>query len=543
MGDETFARTVTRRQVLSLGGGLGLALAVPGVTLTRAQRALAAELATRPLRVGVSGDPASFDFDYIAFNLVGLMVNKNTYPNAIDFGVRGLHGAQIADPDHVVKRYAESWTPSADGKTWTLKLKKGLKFPSGNPVTAADIKWSKDRGFAAKANVVGVYRLVGLTKPSDVELVDDYTLRFHQNGSALSTQLHLLADFFFDSKLVKQHATKDDPWAKDWVAKNPQSGGAYVIKNYTPGQSLVMSANPNWPGAQPAIKDVILQIIPSAANMRLQLERGDVDLALGLGLRDAQQLKKAKGVKIITGPGSEYWTVTMSATTPPFDKRQVRQAMAYAVPYEAIIKNVFYGQARRSNSFVPLDMSGNSPVGYPYKQNLGQAKNLLAKAGVKGGFDSELVIEANDPDQQQVAILVASEMKKVGINLKISQLDPAALSQRRTKNDIPLQVTRGQMSVNDFEYLLAVTLTKGAFLNYANYINPTIEKIYAKLHTTPGAAARNRLAHEAQAVLARDVPMLMLGQPNFTVPVRSNIAGWVQPIDGLGARFYYLKEA
>src|SRR5205814_3377696 len=137
----------------------------------------------------------------------------------------------------------------------------------------------------------------------------------------------LLADFFFDSKLVKQHATKDDPWAKDWVAKNPQSGGAYVIQNYTPGQSIVMSANPNWPGAKPAIKDVTLQIIPSAANMRLQLERGDIDLALGLGLRDAHQLKKVKGVKIISGPGSEFWWIPISVTTPPFDKRQVRQAM------------------------------------------------------------------------------------------------------------------------------------------------------------------------------------------------------------------------
>ena len=98
---------------------------------------------------------------------------KNCYPFMIEYGVKEQGGARVMDTGNVVPVFAESWEGDAQGKVWTLKVRKGVKFPSGNEMTARDVKWSKDRAFAAKANVAGVYRLIGLAEAGQVEVVDD----------------------------------------------------------------------------------------------------------------------------------------------------------------------------------------------------------------------------------------------------------------------------------------------------------------------------------------------------------------------------------
>ena len=261
-------------------------------------------------------------------------------------------------------------------------------------------------------------------------------------------------------------------------------------------------------------------------------------MALGLSRRDVRELRGKRGVRVISIPSNEFTTLPINVGIEPFDNVLVRRAIAYAIPYDRILQSIFRGDARRSVSFAPLDMPGRIRS-YPYTYDLARARQLMSQAG-QGSFDSELVIEANNVEQQQIAILVRSELQKIGVNVDIKQLDPATLGERRAKKDIPLQIASGQMWVNDIEYLLSVTLTKTAFLNYSNYSNPRIESIFTRLHTTSNRRARNALFAQVQRILAEDVPMVMLGQPNFNLPLRTGISGWVQPVDGL-ARFYYLQ--
>lgn len=542
-------RPLSRRRLLYLGGGLGLSLWLAGCGGSgNGEDADATDTSEREagggvLRVGVPGDIGGWDFDYLGFNLVGIMVLKNIYPFAIDYGVTTVDGAEVHDTESFVNQFAESWQAGADGKTWTLTLREGATFKSGNPVTAEDVKWSKDRAFAAQANVAGIYRLIGLTKPEQVEVVDERTVRFHQEfPSALSTQIQIISLFLFDSVEAKKHATASDPWAKDWANKNPQDGGAFNVASYTAGQSLELVANPDFPGDEPpSVGRVQMSIIPSTSNMRLQLEKGDIDMAIGLRRTDVEELRGKEGIEIVSAPSNEYTTIQIDVTKAPFDDARVRQAMAYAVPYQQIIDSVFNGDARRSTSVVPLDMPGHTEAGYPYDTDPEKAKQLLQEAG-RTSIESELVIEAGNAEQRQLAIQVTEALKEVGIDLRITELDPATLSDRRGKKTIPLQITSGQQWVNDVEYLLATSLTKGAFLNYSNYVNPTVEDVFQKLHTTTDAAEREALAEQAQEQLAKDVPWIMLGQPNFNLPVREEVSGWVQPVDGL-ARFRYLEKA
>ena len=495
------------------------------------------------LTIAVPNAPASWDQDYLAFDLTGLALEKNYYPYMVDYGVKTVDGARVQDTTKIVPVYAKSFTPSKGGRVWTLTLKHGIKFPSGNELTAYDVKWSKDRAFAAKANVAGVYRLIGLTRPSQVKVLNKYTVRFTQAyPSALAPQIQVIGLYVFDSKLMKEHATKTDPWAKQWASQQPTSGGVYNVVSEGGGSDIVLKANPQFPGTpKPAIRNVRLIVTPSSSSEKLQLQNGDVDMATGLSSQDIRSLKGKPGVKIVSGPSNQFNFIAMDVTKPPFNNVRVRQAMAWAIPYKAIISSVYGGQARLSKSIVPLDMPGSSPTGYPYSYDPAKAKALLKAAGVSN-LKAELVITQGDPDQQKTAILIQNALRQIGVDLTITPLDPATLNTRRANKSIQMQIANGQYWVNDVQYMVGTSLMPGGFLNYSNYSNPTITKLYnLSAHT---ADQKHRLGYfrQMQAILGKDVPWLMLGQPNFQLAMRTDVSGWVQPVDGL-FRLQYLRKS
>lgn len=536
---------LSRRSVLQLGGSVALLLAT-GACAAGSQSGSSgrsADPAASTLRIAVSSYLSSWDQDFVGFDPTALMLYKNIFPYLVDYGVTEVSGSKILDTTNVMPTFAESFEPSADQKTWTLKLRKGVKFASGNEMTAADVKWSKDRAFAAKANVAGVYRTIGLTEPDQVRVVDDYTVEFAQAfPSALTPQIQAISLYVFDSVEAKKHATDADPWAQEWFAKNAPTGGYFNVTKATQGQEIVLEANKGYPGPEPAQTGTIrISVVPAAANQRLQLQNGDIDIALGVSRRDIADLKNVDGIKVISAASNDQVAIQMSVTTAPFNDVNVRKALAHAVPYEQIIANVYGGDARPTSSLVPLDMPGYDANGYPYKYDIEAAKAALAAAG-QTSINSELVFATDNDTQQQLAVLVQSEARKAGIELKLTPLDPATLAERRQQKNIPLQITSGQLWVNDVEYMLATSFVSGANLNYSNYTNPEIEQIYEQSHTTVDEAARRQLWTRVQQILAADVPWVIICQPNFNLPVREEVAGWVQPMDGL-ARLRYLTTS
>ncbi|MBU2663793.1 ABC transporter substrate-binding protein [Actinoplanes bogorensis] len=537
---------ISRRGLLQLGGSVALLMttgACAAGSKDNPDSSASAGPAATTLRIAVSSYLSSWDQDFVGFDLTALMMFKNVYPYMIDYGVTKAGDSEILDTNNITPTFAESFEPDSTQKIWTLKLRKGVMFPSGNEMKAADVKWSKDRAFAAQANVAGIYRTIGLTKAEQVIVKDDYTVEFRQEfPSALTRQIQAISLYVFDSAEAKKHATDVDPWAKEWFAKNAPTGGYFNVTKATQGQEIELSANKAYPGTDGAKTPTIrLSVVPAAANQRLQLQAGDIDIALGITGQDLQDLKKAEGIKVLSAASNNQVMMTMSTTTAPFDDVNVRKALAFAVPYDQIIKNVYGGDARPVKSYVPLDMPGYADTGYPFTYDIEQAKAALAASG-KTAVNSELVFEANNDEQQKIAVQVQAEAAKAGITLKLTPLDPATLGERRGQKSIPLQITTGQLWVNDVEYMLATFYVKGAALNYANLNNAELEDIYTKSHTTVDEAARLQLWAQVQTILAAQVPAVMICQPNFNLPVREKVSGWVQPMDGL-ARLRYLSAS
>jgi peptide/nickel transport system substrate-binding protein len=318
--------------------------------------------------------------------------------------------------------------------------------------------------------------------------------------------------YIFDSKLMQEHATKDDPWAKAWAAQNPTNGGIYNLTSYQPGSSITMELNEGYPigsygaPAKP-YKTVQIEIVPDDTSRLLQLQRGAVDVAFSLSPQDIAKLASDTSVRVLNVPSDQYVSIPMDVTKAPFDNQKVRQAMAWAVPYDEIR--------------------------YPYTTDLAKAKSLLASAGMSSGFSTSLAIAAGDQTLEEIAVLLKANLAEIGVTLNIEELDPATLSADQTAKSLPMQITVGQLWVNDVQYLLSTSLIKGAFLNYSGYDNPAVQAIFEDFLKTTETAGRMALAAKLQAILAEDVPWLMLGQPNLQVPLRADLEGWLEGPDEL----------
>ncbi|MDR5698342.1 ABC transporter substrate-binding protein [Agromyces aerolatus] len=524
-----FGRRLTAAAAAVVAGTLALSGCAAGVQNQDGGDASSSD----ELRVAITAYPSSWDQDFVGFDLTALTMYKNVYPYLIDYGVTEVDGGAILDTTDIFPTWAESFE-SENGMDWTLTIKEGATFPSGNPITAEDVKWSKDRAFAAGANVAGLYSLIGLTDPSQVEVVDERTVAFHQEfPSALTEQIQAISLFIYDSVLMQEHATDDDPWAADWAAQNPTDGGYFVVDDAVPGQEIVLKANPDYLGDNGAnVETVRFTVVSDTATAAVMLREGDVDLALGLSAAEVADLEGAEGVKILTAPNNEMVSIPLNTTMGPLADVRVRQAVANAIPYDQIISTVYGGDARLPKSLVPIDMPGYTEDGFPYTQDLDAARDLLAEAGVEN-LTLQLAYAAEDGEAEQIAVLVQDALGEIDVTVEPLPLDPATLGERRAARDLDMQITAGSQWVNDVEYLIGTTFSEGAALNYSGYSSPAIADLVVQARSAAEAGAREAIWGQVQEVLAQDVPGIPLAQPDFALPVRDNVDGFVQPVDSL----------
>ena len=181
-----------------------------------------------------------------------------------------------------------------------------------------------------------------MVKPEQFSVIDDHTFKatFDQYNKLTMPDLVVPVPTIVNSELAKKHATDKDPWAFDWVSHNDCGGGAFKVESWTPGQQTVFTRFDDWKsGPVPKLKRVIYKQIPSAGTRRALLEKGDVDMSVGLPPKDYAELAKEGKVQVIGVPiQNDLVFVDMNVKIAPFDNPKVREAISYAIPYKEIIK-------------------------------------------------------------------------------------------------------------------------------------------------------------------------------------------------------------
>jgi peptide/nickel transport system substrate-binding protein len=202
-------------------------------------------------------------------------------------------------------RAARKINVSSNGLTWTVQIRPGVRAPSGDEFTTADIMWWLRR--KAHFNGTGAFGdgIVGWN-PKNVKVLSKYQIQFttpKPNPLALEGLANIF-DNAVDSKVYIKHATPSDPWAANWANTHAAGYGPYQLVSFQPGDQAVFTANPNYWAGPPAIKKVILKEIPSSATQLELLQAGSINLTRGLTVQQFATAAKNPNLKVIRVPGT-----------------------------------------------------------------------------------------------------------------------------------------------------------------------------------------------------------------------------------------------
>jgi peptide/nickel transport system substrate-binding protein len=428
----------------------------------------------------------------------------------------------------VIGRWVDRWEGSPDYKTWTFHIRPGIKSWAGNEMTSEDIRWSWERAFEMKGVRYFFAKAMFLDKPSDIDVVDQYTVRFNlQKPSPVILKLMAMSYYGgpFDSKEARKHATASDPWAKDWLKNNDAGFGPYHIVKSIPGQEMELTRNENYQ-PKPPIKRILIRIVPDPATRMALLERGAVDYAMRLPERSLQALAKNPGVQIVRARANFIPYVGPVETNEIMAKTKVRQAMAYATPYDEIREKVYFNQGNLIKSITPAIFPNYTDRFWVYKLDPAKAKALLAEAGYPGGFDLKLSFDNSIAEMAEAAVLIKAAYDAVGIRTTLDPLPAAVYSERKVKRQLMCQVDNFQWPwVADTGYTGWVYLgNPETTVNNSVYFNhPEFNQLVTEMMQMPPGPERDKKDLRVQELAAQEVPWIFLVEPGWREAMKK---GW-----------------
>jgi peptide/nickel transport system substrate-binding protein len=479
--------------------------------------------------------PNNLDIHGVGTNVPGYEVSWNCYDRLISHEMKTLaNGVQYYERDKFKMELAEDM--NVGDMSVTFKLKKNAAFHDGTPVTAKDVKWSLDRAVTVGGFPTFQMGAGSLTKPEQFVVLDDHTIRvdFLRKDRLTIPDLAVVVPCIINSELVKKHATEKDPWGLEYTKQNSAGSGAYRVVSWNAGTDVVFERNDKWVGGPvPKIRRIIWRIVPSAGNRRALLERGDADISYDLPNKDFVELKELGKLSIVSTPysnGIQY--IGMNVKQPPFDNLKVREAVAYAIPYQKIMDAALFGLAKPmfgAAPGTPIDVAWPQPHGY--HTDIAKAKQLLAEAGYANGFETTLSFDlgfagVNEP----ICVLTQESLAQIGIKCTINKIPGATWRTELNKKVLPLytNVFSGWLDYPEYFFIWCYH-GKNSIFNTMSYQSKEMDSYIDA--AVVAAAEGDMPAYEKDVkgfvqLAFADIPRIPLYQPFVNVAMQKNVSGY-----------------
>ena len=382
---------------------------------------------------------------------------------------------------------AESWEESEDGLTYTFKLRPGLKFHNGDPVTADDVKFSFNRYQGTGAQTFKDH-------VSEVEIVDPLIVRFHLKESWPDFMtFYGITATAAGIVVPKKYLTEV---GDDGFKRHPVGAGPYKFVSSKPGVEVVLEADPGYWRRVPAVKTLVMRSIPDATTRALTLKTGEADIAYALDGTAAEGIKDDPDIKIVaTNHASSQWIEFTEQWDPksPWHDRRLRLAVNYALDRQAISDAGCLGFCPPAGVIVPRVMDYALQVA-PTPYDPAKAKRLLAEAGYPNGIDAGEF--AAIPGFPTIAEAVMNYLNAAGIGVKLKQMERAAFyGDWQAKRLRGVFMTGAGNSGNAASRVEAFIQSKGAYA-YGGY--PDIDELFRQQATERDHAKREALLDKIQ---------------------------------------------
>lgn len=433
---------------------------------------------------------------------------------------------------------------SADGLTYTVKLRSGMTFSDGKPVTAKDFAYSLTRILdpATKSPVQSFW--TGVAGAADyaknptgtfagITAVDDSTLQIKLTAPNSS----------FKYVLAMPHASV----IEQGTASKPVGSGPFVMDHFTPGQEIVVNRNPKyWDAPRPYVDKVVEKLGVDPHVQLLSLQKGSIDL-MGDPIPAADYLSVSNDpslkpqIKTITKPSTYY--VTMNTQMAPFDNPKVREAVSYAFDRSFLLKLVA-GQGSVANEYLPPGITGYTKDKLVHDQDIAKAKQLLADAGYPNGFSTTMYSWNTSP---WTALLpqLQQDLGKIGITVDAKPIQQSAFFDLAgTPGKAPMTLTFWVADYPDASDFYQALLSCAAAIpngqNYSFYCNKNVDDLVNQALAAKDTDSANALYAQATKAMLADNPVVPLYYGSKTEVFGKTVGGYhSQPIWGWDMTNYW----
>jgi len=457
-------------------------------------------------RIAIGIDPDTLD---------PAQTTTTTAANVLDYVVETL---TTMDPEGKTQPLlAESWTVSPDGKAITFKLRRNVRFHDGTPLTAQAVKWNLDRVLDPKVRVPIRAPYVPISR---VEVVDPLTVRLVLKDPAaylVAAMTWTTVGIVSPSSVGKSGNTYEN-------IVHPIGTGPYVYQSRVKGERIVLDKFPRYWGKKPYYDRVVVQVVPEATSRESLLLAGQVEMIILPPAADIPALQRNPNVKVLLAKGDRSIFIAINTQRPPFQRKEARQALNYAINKGAIIRSILFGAADPLDAPMPPVLFGYCRTGtYPY--NPSKAKSLLAEAGVSVGTEVELLAPTGRYLQDfQAAQAIAGYLREAGLRVNVRTMDWPSYIATITK---PLPENQTQMHLlgwapaylDAHQQMLQFWSTQWppAGLATTFYKNPRVDELIETASKEVDPEKRKDLYCQASKIIWDEAPWIFLWVQRFPI--------------------------
>lgn len=468
------------------------------------------------LRVGYSADATSLD--------PGNHRSRNS-----ETIILNMYDALVARTDdmQVVDELIESWR-QVDPLTYEFRIRRGVKFHSGEEMTAEDVKFTFDR-----LTVEGA--MGGQTSPrrsllaglKETVIVDPYTLRFVLGEPWPILRAYLPFQQVVQRRFVERVGTAG-------MATQANGTGPFRLVEWRRGEAVVMERFPDYYGGSPhlppvgpaRVDRVVFRIMPEPAARVAALLAGEVDIIDDLPPSAIPQVRANPRTRVMTTNGTRSFFVDLNTTRPPFNDPRARRAANHAINRQLIIDRVLGGLATPLHGLISPQSFGYNPNLPPFEFDQAKARRLLAEAGHPNGVSATLDL---DPANKDLGEVIAAMLTQAGIRTTVQIWERGVMEQawrNPATSGRDMQYRSWGDGALDPVGIFDPVLRTGGRGNRSGYSNPDVDRLLDGAAVEPDEQKRSQMYQRAQAIVHEDAPLLFLWLPQDIYGVSARLEGW-----------------
>ena len=421
------------------------------------------------------------------------------------------------------KKYvlAESFDPSEDQLTWTLKLKDNLKWHDGEKITADDIVFTIDSILDEKQNSSMRGSLIFNGEPLKVEKVDELTVDFKLPTVSAAFE-GVMNDFFPIPKHIYEN---EADIMKSEKNQAPVGSGPFKFKEFKADEYVILERFDDYFAGKPYLDSVVYRIVKDPNTANISLQKGEINARL-IDAQDYEKLDSTGQFNMLTFPEGRLYYVAFNQNSEAVQSKELRQAIAHVLDKDELIQTAFLSSkfAEPGASVLTPDTLYHSQDVTTYEYDLEKAKELAAAAGETKPL--RIIYANNNKIQESLALYAQQKLQEIDLEVELVAMDPSAHMQKT------LDAAASDYEISFGGYIMGVEpdvykplFTSDGGYNFARYKNAELDKLWEAAAVEIDEAKRGELYLQIQETIVQDLAYLPLAYTNATIAIDKKFGG------------------